>query len=180
MVMNMPRRGGFLGVVAVAGGLALAAAHAYAQQRADHWGGGPEGGPAAHFARMCDTMEARQAGMLAFAEVQLGITDAERPAWTKFASTVKASSAPVKQVCATIVGQPEPKTLPDHLHRMELIETARLEQLRQLTPAVEEMYGALTPQQREMADRLVGDLMHGEPPGLPHPGVTHPGPKAPN
>jgi len=68
-------------------GLGLAA-RAYAQQ---HAGGmmGAHGDPAAHFAEMCDTMEARQAGMLAFAEVRLGLTDAQRPAWTKFAAAVK-------------------------------------------------------------------------------------------
>jgi len=150
---------------------------------------GPHGDPAQHFAQMCDTMEARQAGMLAFAEVRLGITDAERPAWTKFAATVKASSAPLKQLCATTVGQPLPKTLPDHLHRMEAMESAHLEQLRQITPAVEELYGTLTPKQKEMADQMVEGMMH-HGPGPGGPGGMHrppmpghdgaPGAKAPN
>ncbi|MDB5363538.1 MAG: hypothetical protein JWO51_4835 [Rhodospirillales bacterium] len=162
-------------------GLGLAA-RAYAQQ---HPGMGQHGGPGGRFAERCETMEAHQAGMLAFAEVRLGITDAERPAWTKFAATVKASSAPMKQLCATTVGQPAPKTLPDHLHRMEAMETARLEQLRQVTPAVEELYGTLSAKQKEMADHLVEHMMrHGPGPGMHHPPMPGddgaPAAKAPN
>jgi protein CpxP len=176
--------------VAMAATLALGlglAARAYAQQHLGMMG--PHGDPAAHLAEMCDTMEARQAGMLAFAEVRLGITDAERPAWTKFAATVKASSAPLKQLCASTVGQPAPKTLPDHLHRMASMETAHLEQLRQITPAVEELYGTLTPKQKEMADQMVEHMMH-RGPGPGGPGDMHhppmpgqdgaPGAKVPN
>jgi len=153
------------------------AARAYAQQHPDGAIGhafGHHGGPAEHFAQMCETMEAHQAGMLAFAEVRLGITDAQKPAWTKFATTVKAASAPIKQLCSTTVGQPEPKTLVDHLHRMEAMETAHLEQLRQITPAVEELYGALNPKQKELADHMVEGMMHHGPgPGM-GPGMHHP------
>jgi protein CpxP len=163
-------------------GLGLAA-RAYAQQHPGGMMG--HGDPAARFADMCTTMEARQAGMLAFAEVRLGITDAERPAWTKFAAAMKAASAPMKQLCTSTVGQPVPKTLPDHLHRLEAMETARLEQLRQITPAVEELYGALDAKQKEMADRMVEHMMHRGPgPGMhrpPMPGRDGaPGGKAPN
>jgi len=163
-------------------GLGLAA-RAYAQQHPGMMG--HHGGPGARFAERCETMEAHQAGMLAFAEVRLGITDAERPAWTKFVATVKASSAPMKQLCATTVGQPAPKTLPDHLHRMEAMETARLEQLRQVTPAVEELYGTLSAKQKEMADHLVEHMMHHGPgPGMHHPPMPGddgaPAAKAPN
>jgi hypothetical protein len=174
MALNMKSGGRPLMAALLVGGIALTvglAAEAQVQQHADRAGGRGAFGPAAHFARMCEMMDARQAGMLAFAEVRLGITDTEQPAWTKFVTTVKAASAPVKQTCASIVGQPEPKTLPDHLHRMELIETAHLEQLRQITPAVEELYGSLTPKQKDVADHLIGDMMPG--PG-PHPGMGHP------
>ena len=144
---------------------------AYAQQHPDAASGK---GPHVHTAEMCDLMEAHQAGMLAFAEVRLGITDAERPAWTKLVTAVKTSSAPLKQLCLSTAGQPEPKTLPDHLHRMEAMETARLEQLRQVTPAIEDLYGMLTPKQKEIADRLVEGMMpHGPGPGF-GPGPHHP------
>lgn len=187
MALNMKRGGRPLRAAMVVGGLALAvgfglAARAHAQQHPPGMAGGRGFNPAAHFAQMCETMEARQAGMLAFAEVRLGITDAERPAWTKFAAAVKASSAPMKQVCASVVGQPEPKTLPDHLHRMEQLETARLEQLRQITPAVEDLYGALSPKQKELADHLVEGMMHyGPGPGMHHqPMHDMPAGKTPN
>jgi len=155
-------------------GLGLGA-RAYAQQHPGMMG--HHGDPAQHFAQMCDTMEAHQAGMLAFAEVRLAITDAQKPAWTKFATAVKASSAPMKQLCASVVGQPAPKTLPDHLHRMEAMETARLEQLRQVTPAVEELYGALSPKQKELADKMVEGMMHHGPGpgGMHHPMPGHDG-----
>ncbi|GGF13128.1 hypothetical protein GCM10011611_18540 [Aliidongia dinghuensis] len=183
MASNFKNGGRMLKVAAFVGGFALAlglgvAERAHAQQHTgvQRTSLGERAGfdPAVHFARMCDTMEARQAGMLAYAEVRLGITDAERPAWTKFAGTVKAAAAPMKQVCASVVAQPAPKTLPDHLHRMEQIETARLEQLRQITPAVEELYGSLTAKQREIADHLVGDMMHEPGPQGPGCGPHHP------
>ena len=190
MTSNRKLGGRSFKMAVTVGGLALAvglgvAARAYAQQHPDGWRHGPGGNPAAHFAQMCETMDARQAGMLAFAEVRLGITDAERPAWTKFAAAVKASSAPIKQLCTSTVGQPEPKTLPDHLHRLEAMESARLEQLRQITPAVEELYGTLNAKQKEMADHLVEGMMHRGPgPGMHRPPIqgrdAAPAAKTPN
>ena len=166
-----------LGSVALAVGLGLGA-RAFAQQHTDgvaaHHAHAGKDGPMARFSHMCATMDARQAGMLAFAQVRLGITDAERPAWNKFAAAIKASSAPVQKVCASVAGQPEPKTLPEHLQRMEAIETAHLEQLRQVTPAVEELYGALSAKQKELADHLVEHMMHRRGPGM-HPGFMHRG-----
>jgi len=87
----------------------------------------------------------------------------------------------MKQFCASTAGQPMPKTLPDHLHRMEAMETARLEQLRQITPAVEELYGTLNAKQKEMADHMVEHMMqHGPGPGMhPSPMSGRGGPPAP-
>ena len=65
--------------------------------RSRRWAGGP--GP--RMERMCEDHDARIAGALAFAETRLKITDAQRPAWNKFATAVKNSgSAPWRRVCA--------------------------------------------------------------------------------
>jgi hypothetical protein len=183
MASNKKLRGRSLKTAMTVAGFALAAGlgltvQAFAQQHDEGQQHGPHGGPnawrGAHGAEMCELMDARQAGMLAFTEVRLGITDAERPAWTKFEAAVKASSVPMKQLCAS-AGQAEPKTLPEHLHRLEAMETAHLEQLRQVTPAVEELYGTLAPKQKEIADHLIeGMIHHGPGPGGPgEPGMHH-------
>jgi hypothetical protein len=143
-----------------------AQAQAQAQDAQGHWmhmhhhegmGGmaGMGGGPAAMMQRMCGDREAHTAGMLAFAEKKLGITDAQRAAWGKFTDTVKASQQPIAKACDTLRTQTAPQTLPQRLERMETVMSARAAQFQQLVPAVKDMYGQLTPEQQKIADSIM-------------------------
>lgn len=119
--------------------------------------GGPGGW---RLQRMCENADARLAAMLAFAETRLAITDAERPAWTRFTQAARASNEPFKRLCAQVANQPAPTTLPDRLARIEQIMSARLAGLQQLQPAVAQLYGSLTPEQKQIADRMIGRHWH--------------------
>ena len=170
-----------LTTLAVAGGLAVAVP-AFAQTMGPG-GGGPGmmhrmhgGGPGGGFARMCNDQDARLAGMLAYAEKRLNITEAQRAAWTKFADAARASTKPVQDACATLKDRPAATTLPDRLDRMNTVMTARQAQFSQMLPAVKEMYGQLTPEQQKTADSLMsrGRGMGG-PMGGPGDGPRGPG-----
>ncbi len=145
-----------LTTLAVAGSLAVAVP-VFAQQAGP--GGGPQGkgGPGAEFgySRMCENQEARLAGMLAFAEKRLNITDAQKAAWNKFADQARASGKPVEDACATLKDKPKPANAIERLERMDTMMTARQAQMHQMVPAIKDMYAQLTPEQQKVADELL-------------------------
>lgn len=145
-------------------------------------GPGPAGGDRAgrQFSRMCEDREAHLAGMLAFAEKKLAITDQQRPAWTKFADAARASQKPMQDICVRFKDQPVPATAPQRLERMETMMQVRLQQLQQVRPALTDLYAQLTPDQQKTADRF---LNHAGPmggagmgdSGMGHHGMGHHG-----
>ncbi|WP_448190104.1 Spy/CpxP family protein refolding chaperone [Azospirillum sp. sgz301742] len=153
-----------LTTLAVAGSLAVAAP-VFAQPAGPKQGapqGTPRGGErgsmydgGARFARMCETQDARLAGMLAFAEKRLKITEAQKAAWNKFADQARASQKPMQDVCATLKDKPQPTNAIERLDRVDAIMTARQAQFHQMLPALKEMYGQLTPDQQKVADELL-------------------------
>lgn len=107
---------------------------------------------------VCDNLDAFLAAGLAFARAKLALADSQIPAWNKFSATARDAIEPVRQACATL---PRPDlqpaalpALPDRLDRAERFGDAGLEALRRLRPAVTELYAALTPEQKAIADRL--------------------------
>jgi len=113
-----------------------------------------------HMQRMCADLDAHLAAKLAFAESKLAITDAQRPAWKKLTETLKAAQEPIRKECATrSASTDEPVDLPTRLKRMQGHVDARAASLRNVVPAVEQFYAALTPEQKKIADTtlLTGD-----------------------
>ena len=94
--------------------------------------------------RMCEDRDARVAGALAFAETRLKITDAQRPAWNKLVTAVKSSSGAMEKMCADPAKMKPPATLPERAQRMEEMTAMRLEQIRQVRPALDEVYATFT------------------------------------
>jgi len=135
-----------------------------------------------HFSRMCEDQDARLAGMLAFAEKKLNITDQQRAAWTKFADTAKASQKTTADLCVKYKDQPMPTALPQRLERMDAMMSARLQQLQQVRPALTDLYAQLTPEQQKTADEFMnraGRRMGGFMGGHHHGGPRHFGPGEP-
>ncbi len=121
-----------------------------------HMGGMMGGG----MERMCENREARMAGMLAFAETKLNITQQQRAAWTQFTETVRSADAPMARLCDQIGDAEQPATLPDRVERMEQVMAARLEQIQTVRPALEQLYQSLTPEQRQIADEFMNRRGH--------------------
>ncbi len=146
-------------------------------------GPGPGPGPGRddgrQFSRMCEDQDARLAGMLAYAEKKLNITDQQRAAWTRLADAAKASQKPTQDLCAKYKDQPRPTALPQRLQRMEEMMSARLQQLQQVRPALDDLYAQLTPDQQKTADQLFNRAGR----GFGHMGPRHhggPGGPGPN
>jgi hypothetical protein len=147
------------------GALLTAAVPVFAQGGPGGLGGpgGEDRGP--RMERMCEDRDARVAGALAFAETRLKITDAQRPAWNKFAAAVKSSSDAMEKVCADPAKMKPPATLPEHAQRMEEMMTMRLDQIRQIRPALDEVYATFTADQKKTADEMVERFMRHWPGG---------------
>ncbi len=120
--------------------------------------GGPGGrfgrDPGARFARMCQTVDARLAGRLAYGKSELGVTVEQETAWAAFEAAVAEAVAPTKQVCTELADQPTPQTLVGRLRRMETVMAARLAGLERIADAVETLYAALAPEQQRIADQM--------------------------
>jgi protein CpxP len=107
---------------------------------------------------VCDNLDAFLAAGLAFGRAKLALADSQIPAWNKFSATARDAIEPVRQACAAL---PRPGAqpaalppLPERLENAERFGSAGLEALHRLRPAVTELYAALTPEQKEIADRL--------------------------
>jgi len=128
--------------------------------------GGPGGdGHGPRMERMCEDRDARIAGALAFAETRLKITDAQRPVWNKFTTAVKNSGAAMEKICADPAKMKQPATLPEHAQHMEEMLTIRLDQIRQVRPALDEVYATFTADQKKTADEMVERFMRHGPGG---------------
>jgi hypothetical protein len=106
---------------------------------------------------VCDNLDAFLAAGLAFGRAKLALGDSQIPAWNKFTATTRDALEPIRQACAVLPRpgvNPAALPLPKRLENAERFGSAGLEALHRLRPAVTELYAALTPEQREIADRL--------------------------
>ncbi len=115
---------------------------------------GRHDGQGRHFDEMCETADASHAAMMAYAEVRLKITDAQKPAWAKFTEASKTAHQAMTKLCTEFKGKPEPAALPDRLARDEKFAIAELSHIQALRPALDELYKQLIPDQQKLADTL--------------------------
>ncbi len=97
--------------------------------------------------RMCRDVDARLAARIAFTEVKVNPTDAQRGAWSEFATAARAAAAPLKQLCAA---QPTPAAgdLAAQLAARESWMAAMLDSTRQMRVAAEKLQPALSDEQK--------------------------------
>ena len=96
-------------------------------------------------------------GKLAFLKSLLGITEAQSGPWNAFAEVVRAQAKSLaesqqKRMPASV--QPElslPQWVDLHLETME----EHLAAMKKIKPALDALYQALTPEQRQKADQLI-------------------------
>lgn len=102
----------------------------------------------------CIEHDARIAGRLAYLEVRLELTEAQRPLWDKWRDAVKAGSEQERAACLQDAKtQEEMPSIVDRLSRLERILGARAEALKSAQPALQALYQALTPDQQDVIDQ---------------------------
>lgn len=144
----------------------LTAGASYAEEPGDAdgwwpgWGMGPmmQNGPGWPFGmgwRYGDRID-RLDGRLAYLKTELKITDAQAGTWDAFAQAVKTSVTAHNEMMKTMHDQVEDDTpLPDRLSLHITLMESRLEQLKALKGASDQLYAALTPEQKKTADEIL-------------------------
>jgi hypothetical protein len=94
-------------------------------------------------------------GRLAFLVAELGVTDAQKEAWTTYAASLRKNLEGMQSMHADMrkameAGNPVDR-LTVHIAAME----GRLNSLREMKPALEKFYAALTADQKAKADQLL-------------------------
>jgi len=130
--------------------------------KAGGWWGHDHHGPGF---RSPEEAQARLAGKLAYAESLLKLSEAQKPAWDKFAGAVRSAFEPVaKQVPPPPPPRdakaPPPPPLPERLEQAETHLTVRLAFVKAVRAALADLYPELTAEQRKVADGL---RLHGRP-----------------
>ena len=122
---------------------------------------------------MMGIMATHSVGLLAFLEAELGITEAQSPAWTAYTAQLKPL---IKKHQDAMQMTPDPKAKPrtwiERLTDNEAIVSEHLEAMKKIRPAATALYGALSAEQKTKADALmplmpgaVGMKMGGKPGG---------------
>ncbi|CAA7619843.1 conserved exported hypothetical protein [Candidatus Terasakiella magnetica] len=104
---------------------------------------------------MCGDMDAKMAGKIAYAEVKLNLTAAQKAEFKTLTETMKTAHEPMKKVCADMVAQPPATTLPGHMERMQKMMEIRGQAMKAVIPAINRFYGTLTPDQQKTADGMM-------------------------
>jgi hypothetical protein len=122
--------------------------------------GGEQRGPGGWMHRMiqmspqqrCEERLARRAGFIAYVVAKLNLTAEQKPLWDKLQGVLQANADKERQFC-TAQKTDGQQTVLDRLNRGEQFMTIRLQNLQQAKPAVEQLYQALSPEQKAIADR---------------------------
>lgn len=102
--------------------------------------------------RICTEAPARLAGRIAYAEVKLGITDAQKGAWQTFSTEARAAAQPMLKLCDTPPANTRGDASAD-LAQRERFLTASLETTKAMRAAVDKLSPVLTADQKtKLAD----------------------------
>jgi hypothetical protein len=102
----------------------------------------------------CEERLARRAGMIAYTVAKLNLTPEQRPLWDKLQGLMQAAGDQQRQLCASLkpAGERDRETVLDRAARREQFLSARLQAIQQTRPALEQLYQALTPEQKAIID----------------------------
>jgi len=103
----------------------------------------------------CEEHLARRAGIIAYTVAKLNLTAEQKPLWDKLQAQLQASADKERQLCAGMPSaeQRGQQTILDRVNRREQFLSARLQALQQAKPALEQLYQALSPEQKAIIDR---------------------------
>ena len=103
----------------------------------------------------CEERLARRAGMIAYTVAKLNLTPEQRPLWDKLQGPLQAAGDKQRQLCASLKppGERSQETILDRFNRREQFLSAKLQAVQQTRPALEQLYQALTPEQKAIVDQ---------------------------
>jgi hypothetical protein len=102
----------------------------------------------------CESGIARRAARAAYVESLLNLTPDQRPLAAKVEAALQGAADKEHQLCSSLPtdAKAAPATLIDRLNRREQMMQARLDGMKQVQPALQALYAALTPQQKQILD----------------------------
>lgn len=102
----------------------------------------------------CEEHLARRAGMIAYTVAKLNLTPEQRPLWDRLRDQMQTAGDKQQQLCASLkqAADRAQETVLDRASRREQFLTARLQAVQQTRPALEQLYQALTPEQKAIID----------------------------
>lgn len=106
---------------------------------------------------LCEDRQAHAAAKLAYVEVKLGLTDAQKPLFAKWRQAVLDGEAKEKTACLAETpqgGASQPPTVLERESHEETALQARLDLLKSTRPALQAFYDSLTDAQKESFNRL--------------------------
>lgn len=101
------------------------------------------------------TMDQYVEGRIAFLKVELGITQAQEPQWSAFAEALRVNARTMADLQQRMAQPSAPTTLPQRLQAHRQMLTVNVEALQRVEATVGPLYGAMSDQQRQTADRLL-------------------------
>jgi hypothetical protein len=101
----------------------------------------------------CEERLARRAGRVAYMAARLNLTPEQKPLWDGLQTTMQAAADKQRQLCAALPAEGGQGTVLDRTNRREQFLSVRLQGLQQARPALEQLYQALTPEQKAIIDR---------------------------
>jgi hypothetical protein len=99
----------------------------------------------------CIDRLAWRAARHAYVEAELDLTPQQRPLWDKVQAISQDEAQKERQLCRQLTPAPE-TTMLDRLDRAQQFLSARLDALQAAKPAVQALYQALTPEQKQIFD----------------------------
>jgi len=107
-----------------------------------------------------DIMSERVDGRLAFLKTELKISDAQMSAWNKLADVIRtAAKARTERMRSILSGDQRDKALPQRLDEQEKYLSTRLDEVRQIRAAWDELYQSLSDAQKKEADNIALPMM---------------------
>jgi hypothetical protein len=102
----------------------------------------------------CEAGIARRAARAAYVEALLNLTPEQRPLAAKVEAAMQSAGDKEHQLCAALPtdAKAAPATLIDRMNRHEQMMQARLDGMKQVQPALQALYAALTPAQKAILD----------------------------
>lgn len=129
---------------------AAAALGATTAQVNAHGGGGAMAGTGPGRGHAFDPAAAEQ--RLSALKSALQITEAQEPAWNAYATAMKQQAADMQAFRAGVAGK-APATVPERLDLRSELMKKRAEGFEKAAAATKELYAALTPEQKALADQ---------------------------